>query len=113
MTGRWLNNEVGVETEQCLFVYGISGHHAERFARRYEQDTYVYSGPKTESYVHQVDLKNGRTVDLSRFHARTINKSWSETRGWSNHAFVFDSWSVVDGTHINVLLARVRSSSGA
>jgi len=113
LRGRRGNEEGEIESELYLFVYGILARDADRLARRDRQDAYRYSGVETDWSVHQVDLKNGRTIDLGRFHSRTTGKSWSETHGWPNHAFVFDKWSVVDGTHINVLLARVRSSSGA
>jgi len=112
LTGRWLNDRGEVEREPYLFIYSISLRHADKFARRYAQDSYVYCGPETGRWVHHVDLRNHRTIELGRFHARTINKSWSEVRGRPHHAFVFESWGVVDRIDLNYRLAKAKKALG-
>jgi len=106
LRGKQVNEEGEIESELYLFVYGISARDADTLARRDRQDAYLYSGVETDWSVHQVDLKNGRTIDLGRFHSRTIGKSWSETRGWPNHAFVFDKWTKPDCLLIEALVGK-------
>jgi hypothetical protein len=96
LRGVWHDDTGNLKREPSALVHGMSRHHAERLARRYGQDAYIYSGPEIGHRPHAYDLESGEVADLGDFHpgvsrymSRVRGRPWYfEWADWRNRGFI-------------------------
>jgi len=72
--------------ETTFFVPNISMDDLHKFGNKYKQDSVLYGGPETKGNGHLI-FKNGKHVDVGKFHPNTIQQAYSKMKDGRTFAF--------------------------